>query len=205
MEGKTFNKGEEVANRLTDEYSSEFTEKEVKRNEKGEIINGREEIERLFDKEEDGELTDITIEEKDIKDAIDSMDENSSAGPDGVPAYILKKLRDYLAKPLKLIFRKSLDEGKLPEMFKMAYITPIHKGGSRKKPGNYRPVSLTSHIMKVFEKIIKKNIVEYLEEKERFNKNQFGFMKGRGTQTQLLKHYDDIYEAMKERRRIDTI
>ena len=205
VEGKTFNKGEEVANRLTDEYSSEFTEKEVKRNEKGEIINGREEIERLFDKEEDGELTDITIEEKDIKDAIDSMDENSSAGPDGVPAYILKKLRDYLAKPLKLIFRKSLDEGKLPEMFKMAYITPIHKGGSRKKPGNYRPVSLTSHIMKVFEKIIKKNIVEYLEEKERFNKNQFGFMKGRGTQTQLLKHYDDIYEAMKERRRMDTV
>ena len=88
MEGKTFNKGEEVANRLTDEYSSEFTEKEVKRNEKGEIIDGREEIERLFDKEEDGELTDITIEEKDIKDAIDSMDENSLAEPDGVPAYI---------------------------------------------------------------------------------------------------------------------
>ena len=87
----------------------------------------------------------------------------------------------------------------------MAYITPIHKGGSRRKPGNYRPVSLTSHIMKVFEKIIKKNIVEYLEEKERFKKNQFGFRKGRGTQTQLLKHYDDIYEAMKERRRMDTV
>ena len=39
MEGKIFNKGEEVANRLTDEYSSEFTEKEEKRNENGEIIN----------------------------------------------------------------------------------------------------------------------------------------------------------------------
>ena len=64
VEGKTFNKGEEVANRLTDEYSSEFTEKEVKRNEKGEIINGREEIERMFDKEEDGQLTDITIKER---------------------------------------------------------------------------------------------------------------------------------------------
>merc|ERR1712121_47907 len=111
------------------------------------------------------ELTDTTIEEKDIKDAINSIDENSSAGPDGVPAYIIKKLRNYLAKPLKLIFRKSLDEAKLPEMFKMAYITPIHKGGSRKKTGNYRPVSLTSHIMKAFEKIIKKNIVDYLEKK----------------------------------------
>ena len=205
VEGKIFNKGEDVANKLTDEYSSEFTKKEEKRNEKGEIINGREAIERLFDNEEEEELTDITIEEKDIKDAINCIDENSSAGPDGVPAYIIKKLRNYLAKPLKLIFRKSLDEAKLPEMFKMAYITPIHKGGSRKKPGNYRPVSLTSHIMKVFEKIIKKNIVEYLEKKERFNKNQFGFMKGRGTQTQLLKHYDDIYNAMKERRRMDTV
>ena len=48
----------------------------------------------MFDNEEGEELTDITIEEKDIKDAIDSIDENSSAGPDGVPAYIIKKLRN---------------------------------------------------------------------------------------------------------------
>ena len=40
-------------------------------------------------------------------------------------------------------------------MFKMAYVTPIHKGGSRQKPEQYRLVSLTSHIMKIFERVIK--------------------------------------------------
>ena len=63
------------------------------------------------------------------------------------------------------MLRKSIDEGKLPEVFKMAHITPIHKGSSRKKPGNYRPVSLTSHIMKIFEKVMKKNIIEHLTKK----------------------------------------
>ena len=74
-----------------------------------------------------------------------------------------------------------------------------------KKKGNYRPVSLISHVMKIFEKVIKKNIIGHITKNEKFNKNQYGFVKGRSTQTQLLVHYDDIYEAMKERKRVDTV
>ena len=48
-------------------------------------------------------------------------------------------------------------------MTKSPYVTPIHKGGSRQKPEQYRPVSLTSHVMKVFERVIKKKIMEHLE------------------------------------------
>ena len=46
--------------------------------------------------------------------------------------------------PLREILRKSIDEGVVPDIFKMAYITPIHKGGSRQDPTNFRPVR--SHI-----------------------------------------------------------
>ena len=48
----------------------------------------------------------------------------------------------------------------------MAYVTPIHKGGSKQKPEQYRPVSLTSHIMKIFERVIKKKIMSHLIEKK---------------------------------------
>merc|ERR1712074_422716 len=68
-----------------------------------------------------------------------------------------------------------------------------------------RPVSLTSHIMKVFESVIKKKIIKHLIEKQKFNDGQHGFVPGRSTQTQLLCHYNDIYEALHEGKRLDTV
>ena len=80
----------------------------------------------------------------------------------------------------------SLDSGKIPDIFKMAYITPIHKGGKRKSPERYRPVSLTSHIMKIFERVLKKSIIEHLVENQAINRGQHGFVPGRSTQTHYL-------------------
>ena len=92
-----------------------------------------------------------------------------------------------------MMLRKSIDEGKIPEVFKLAYITPIHKGGTRQKPEQYRPVSLTSHVMKVFERVVKKKMVKHLVDNQKINKGQRGFVPGRSTLTQLLCHYEDIY------------
>ena len=86
------------------------------------------------------DLTDINITEKDIIDAINEVDENSSARPEEVPAVFLKKPKEAIAKPLKNLFRKSLDEGVIPDIFKLANITPIHKGGAKTKPEQYRAV-----------------------------------------------------------------
>ena len=59
--------------------------------------------------------------------------------------------------------RRSIDEGKIPDVLKLAYVTPIHKGGSKLKPENYRPVSLTSHIMKIFERVVKVRLLDHLK------------------------------------------
>ena len=106
-----------------------------------------------------------------------------------------------------IILRKSIDEGEIPAIYKVAHITPIHKGGkkSKLKPENYRPVSLTSHIMKIYERIIIKNIINHLAKNQLFNKNQHGFVPGKSTQTQLLLYYEDIYESMLESVRFDTV
>ena len=48
----------------------------------------------MFDRNEEDELTDIIIKDKDIEEAIESIDENSSAGPDGVPALSIKRLKN---------------------------------------------------------------------------------------------------------------
>ena len=56
-----------------------------------------------------------------------------AAGPDDVQQFFLNT-KDAIKKPLQMILRKSIDEGVIPDIFKLAYITPIHKGGSKLMP-----------------------------------------------------------------------
>ena len=63
-----------------------------------------------------------------------------------------------VAHPLQLLYKASLKTGKIPTDLKRAIITPIYKGGSRNLPKNYSPVALTSHLIKILEKILAKNI-----------------------------------------------
>ena len=110
----------------------------------------------IFKNIKEDDLNDIDITKEDVMKAIECLDENSAAGPDGVPAILLLKTKNEIAEPLRIILRKSIDETEIANIMKIAYITPIHKGGSRQEPGQYRPVSLTSHIMKLFERVIQK-------------------------------------------------
>ena len=121
--------------------------------------------------------------------AIGDIDPNSTAGPEGVSAKFLRETKDSIAVPLAKILRNSIDKCEIPDILKLAYVTPIHKGGSRLNPENYRPVSLTSHIMKVFERVIKIKLTEHLRKEGLINKGQHGFVEGRSTQTQLLDHF----------------
>ena len=73
---------------------------------------------------------------------------NKSAGPDGIHPRILKELCEELSQPLAILFNKTLTEGKIPEDWKTANITAIHKKGNKKLASNYRPVSLTCLIWK---------------------------------------------------------
>ena len=66
-------------------------------------------------------------------------------------------------------------------------------------------MSLTSHVMKVFERVLKVELVRHLETNDLLKKNQHGFIAGRSTQTQLLQHYTDVFEAISEGVRLDTV
>ena len=70
-----------------------------------------------------------------------------------------------------------------PSAWKRANITPIFKGGDRLEPINYRPIFLTSHVVKVMERIIKAEIVEYLDANCLINNIQHGFRSHRSTVT----------------------
>ena len=95
-------------------------------------------------------LSDINITREDIIDAIKTITQNSSGGSDEFTAIILKQCRKSQAQ---LLYKASLKTGKIPINLKRAIITPIYKGGPRNLPKNYHSVDLTSHLIKILEKI----------------------------------------------------
>ena len=106
-------------------------------------------------------LEDIDFNESDVIEAISSISTNAAPGPDGFPAILLKNSKEQLAKPLKTFWRKCIDMGITIDIHKNNNITPIYKGGDQGDPSNYRPVSLTSHLTKTFEKIVRKAITKH--------------------------------------------
>ncbi len=148
---------------------------------------------------------DMEFSENDIKEAIKALSPNSSPGPEAFPAKLLINCSDMLVHPLYMIFRISLDKGEIPNILKQAVITPIHKGESKAVPKNYRPVSLTSHITKTFERVIRTQLVDFLEENHLFNDSQHGFRKGRSCLSQLLNHYDKIVSELEKGYNVDVV
>ena len=150
-------------------------------------------------------LSDVDFTKEDIIEAINELAPAAAAGPDGFPALLLKKCKHILAHPLYLLWRKSLDTGTIPQLLLLGHIIPIHKGGDHGLPVNYRPVTLTSHCIKIFEKVIRKNIVKHLDENNLFNKTQHGFRAGRSCLSQLLEHHDKILRYLEQGFNVDTI
>ena len=142
----------------------------------------------------------------DVREAIDQLSLNSAAGPDGMPAVLLKQARDNLGGPLTMLWTKSLETGDIPELFKMAFIIPVLKPGAPKcDASSYRPVSLTSYLIKTFDRIVKKVLQNHFEVTLTFNDLQHGFISKRSSLCQLLSHYNEIHKGMEEGSNVDTV
>ena len=94
----------------------------------------------------------------------------------------------------------------MPNSSILTIVTPIFKGGGKSEPANYRLVSLTNHLTKIFEKVIRKEVVE---RNHFFNITQHGFTEGKSTISQLLSYYDSILSMLVDDRgrnsRVDAI
>eukprot|EP00116_Pleurobrachia_bachei_P000853 sb/3461115/ len=147
----------------------------------------------------------ITLSDEDILKACKDDLHCSRGGPDGIPAKILKEAAEALAEPIGLIWRESLDIRKVPEFYKLGHVVPIFKKGDRSSSKNYRPVTLTSHVIKIFERVVRVHLINYFERNGLLSKRQHGFRAGRSTLTQLLGHFDWVLKALCNEHDTDTV
>jgi hypothetical protein len=147
----------------------------------------------------------IEVTEEKVEFAIGSLKGNKAAGVDEIESNYVKRSMDGIVGPLRRIYDKSIKDGQVPKEWKEANVAAVYKQGSRKDPANYRPVSLTSQVGKVFEKIIKKELVAYLEGNELIREKQHGFRKNRSCLTNLLDFFEAVAEEVDRGEPVDGL
>ena len=118
---------------------------------------------------------------------------------------LLHELANQVYLPLSKIFEASLKSNKIPEQWKIARVSAIHKKGNRKLASNYRPVSITSIVCRVLETIIRNSVVEFMVSNNLLSDYQFGFVKGRSTTLQLLNVLNDWTNSLENKFTTDCI
>ena len=124
-----------------------------------------------------------------------------STGLDIVSYQMLMEVPESFLKTLLGFFQRCWDGGTIPAEWKHAVVVPIHKiGKARKEIASYRPISLTSHLGKVYERVIKRRLEYFCESKKVFPACQAGFRRGRGVTDHLVKLGEHVGRAMGKRK-----
>jgi len=150
-------------------------------------------------------MEEIVINTDTVLKKLNCINVNKSAGPDGIHPRILCEVKHQISDALRIIFNESIIKHKIPDDWKTAHVTVIHKKGNKTDVSNYRPISLTCVVCKILESIVRDHIMEHFKVNKLFNNNQYGFIKGRSTTTQLLKILDDWTEYLEGGGQVDVI
>ncbi len=141
----------------------------------------------------------------DILLSINKMKSSVSRTPDNIPSLFIKKTAFQLLTPLHFIFNQSIDTGKVPQIWKTALVVPIYKKGKINSPTNYRPISLTSVVCRLLERIIHNQIHTHLTHNNIISPTQHGFIHRRSTQTQQLQYMHDLINFYDNKIQVDIV
>lgn len=127
------------------------------------------------------------ISPEEIKDLISNIHPGKAPGPDGVSSDLIRATPDSVMPILATLFTASLSAGYIPQRWKMAWIRLIPKPGKpASDPTNYRPISLTSYLGKILERIMASRLLQYCDSKSLIPSQQSGFRPGRDTTEQIV-------------------
>ena len=108
----------------------------------------------------------------------------------------LKRTADVMAPRLSVVFRRLVRLGSFPACRRQAYVTPIPKGPPSSSVANYRPISITSVLSKVFERLVSVRLGRFMERSSVLPTTLFAYWKGLGTCDALLYMSHTLQSAL---------
>ena len=136
---------------------------------------------------------------QEVSKVLESLSENKATGPHSIPYPIISSNLNSLSSIFSDIINLSFSTGVFPSQLKEAKVIPVFKNkGSPFDAENYRPISLLSNIDKIFQKLMHKRLIDFLDQSNSLYPLQFGFRSNHSTETALLYCIDQISKALEE-------
>ncbi|XP_076660711.1 uncharacterized protein LOC143364090 [Halictus rubicundus] len=165
--------------------------------ERGEMREMNQEVREERERERE-EIPRITMEE--ILRAVKNLKPNKAAGLDGMIPEIIKKLAERRPDRFQALFNGIFERGRIPGEWKKARTILLRKPGKNPdEPSAYRPICVIDAIAKMMEYITRDRLEKEMG-RESFDKNQYGFVKGRSTVHAMTKVVEDAWTATDKQR-----
>ena len=137
-----------------------------------------------------------------LKTAIGSIGSASKAsGRDPISYQMIRRFTEPMKVVLLNFFQYCWESGAVPAAWKEALVVAIHKDGKPQHlPTSYRPIALTPHLGKIYERMIKNRLEHFLEKHNVLPKCQAGFRKGRSCMEQVLRLVEHVKKGLTAKR-----
>ena len=152
-----------------------------------------------------GVMENIIIDSSSVKKLLAKLNQNKSMGPDNLHPKLLKFLAENVdfVTALTLLLNKCVEQECIPSIWKNAVVIPLHKKGSVHMPENYRPVSLTCILCKLYETLLREHILSYVS--DIITDKQHGFSIGKSCLSNLLETLDLANQYLAEGNCVDIL
>ena len=152
-----------------------------------------------------GVMDDLVISECDVKKLLLSTNINKAMGPDEIHPKLINFLAhdDHFVRAITILFNACVQQETIPDIWKSALVVPLHKKGSVHESNNYRPVSLTCILCKIYEKLIREHLLGYVS--GIINAKQHGFVPGKSCLSNLLEAIDAVNDFLGEDNCVDIL
>ena len=138
------------------------------------------------------------VEQKTVQRILHSLKVNKAAGLDKIPARLLKDAEMELAPSITYLVNKSISDGIVPDLWKVARVTPLHKSDDKLQVENYRPISVLPVLSKVVERVVHSQLNAHLHQLDFLYQHQYGFRRGHSTEQAITQLNNWVLESMDE-------
>ena len=150
-------------------------------------------------------ISDIVFSMDEVKNYLSHLNIYKSGGPDQIHPKLLKTLSknsDFVIA-ITSLFNECIASGSIPKIWKTAQVTALHKKGPKWEARNYRPISLTCILCKVFEKVVRNHVMNHFL--PFVSDTQHGFLKGKSCLSNLFECFDKIDEIVNSGGDVDIL
>ena len=133
-----------------------------------------------------------------VKKQINLSKVSASHGPDTIPMEAIHVAQEILAEPFAVLFNLINQTGVIPSLFKISRVKMLFKKGEKSEMMNYRPLAMSSHLGKIWERVINSHLVDHLENTQQLSDRQYGFRRTRGTTENLIRLQEYMVDRLEK-------